>query len=169
MTSRWRRHAARTAPATSDAPPSPTALDRYDVRERHEIAVAASPERAFAAGLEVRAASDPLIAGLFRLRGIRGGRLALGAFITALGFTEVGRTDRSVSAVWDVAGLRFAFALWADPGPEATRLMTETRVLALSRAARVRFRLYWLVVGPFSGLIRRRWLTAAKRLAESGS
>ena len=76
--------------------------------------------------------------------------------------------DVMLTALWDVAGLRIAFALWAERGPDATRLSTETRVLALSRAARIRFRLYWLAVGPFSALIRRRWLAAAKRRAEVG-
>ncbi|HXH98057.1 MAG TPA: hypothetical protein VNH40_12700, partial [Gaiellaceae bacterium] len=42
-------------------------------------------------------------------------------------------------------------------------LATETRVSALDAAARRAFRRYWLVVGPFSGLIRRRWLSAAER------
>ena len=32
--------------------------------------------------------------------------------------------------------------------------------------ARLRFRLYWLVVGPFSAFIRRRWLATAKRRVE---
>jgi hypothetical protein len=42
-------------------------------------------------------------------------------------------------------------------------LSTETRVLAVDAAALRAFRRYWLVVGPFSGLIRRRWLQAAAR------
>ena len=37
---------------------------------------------------------------------------------------------------------------------------TLLRVHALTPRARRLFRLYWLVVGPFSALIRRRWLRA---------
>jgi hypothetical protein len=42
-----------------------------------------------------------------------------------------------------------------------TLLSTETRVSATNSTARRAFRGYWRVVGPFSGLIRRRWLRAA--------
>jgi hypothetical protein len=45
---------------------------------------------------------------------------------------------------------------------------TETRVLAGDDAARRSFARYWLVVGPFSALIRRRMLSVIKEVAESG-
>jgi hypothetical protein len=38
-------------------------------------------------------------------------------------------------------------------------------VHALDERARRLFRLYWLVVGPFSKLIRRRWLKAIRERA----
>jgi hypothetical protein len=41
---------------------------------------------------------------------------------------------------------------------DGERLTTETRVEALDDAARRAFLRYWRVVGPFSALIRRRWL-----------
>jgi hypothetical protein len=44
-----------------------------------------------------------------------------------------------------------------------TRLTTETRVLATDPHSRRRFRRYWLVIRPGSGLIRRSWLRAAER------
>jgi hypothetical protein len=43
-------------------------------------------------------------------------------------------------------------------------LYTETRVAAMDDRARRAFRRYWLVVGPFSGLVRRRWLAGAERM-----
>jgi hypothetical protein len=42
-------------------------------------------------------------------------------------------------------------------------LVTETRVAAMDDGARRAFRRYWLAVGPFSALIRRRWLAATAR------
>jgi len=53
------------------------------------------------------------------------------------------------------------------PRPRADRghaqvLSTETRVQAVDDRSRRAFRLYWLVVGPFSSLIRRRWLRAVE-------
>jgi hypothetical protein len=45
-------------------------------------------------------------------------------------------------------------------------LATETRVFLTDEAAGRAFRRYWLVIRPFSGLIRRVWLRAIKRRAE---
>jgi hypothetical protein len=56
------------------------------------------------------------------------------------------------------------FTVHADP--RGTRLATETRVQCADRASRRRFRAYWLLVRPFSGLIRRRMLAAIRRAAE---
>jgi hypothetical protein len=44
-------------------------------------------------------------------------------------------------------------------------LSTETRVHLTDPRSRVWFKLYWLVVGPFSGLIRNAWLRAIARRA----
>ena len=50
-----------------------------------------------------------------------------------------------------------------------TVLTTETRVLCADPATRRRFRTYWAVVGPFSGLIRREMLAAIRDTAEAAS
>jgi hypothetical protein len=60
-----------------------------------------------------------------------------------------------------------AMDLRAVPDGAGARLETETRVFLTDRSSRRRFRAYWLVVRPFSGFIRRRWLRAAKRRAET--
>jgi hypothetical protein len=53
----------------------------------------------------------------------------------------------------------------ADGG---TLLSTETRVTCGDAASRFRFRLYWLAVRPFSGLIRIAMLRSVRRAAEAG-
>ena len=53
--------------------------------------------------------------------------------------------------------------------PGHTVLSTETRVVCGDAASRRRFRAYWLVVRPFSGLIRRAMLRAVKRACERRS
>jgi hypothetical protein len=142
-------------------------LPSYEVREYHDVAIDATPEAAIAAALALRVASDPIVAALFRLRGIRGGELSFKAFFTQLGLAPVVQTDRSFICVGALSGIRIAFALCAtERGDGGSRLATETRVQALSPIARRRFRMYWLVVGPFSALIRRRWLAAARHDAE---
>jgi hypothetical protein len=52
----------------------------------------------------------------------------------------------------------------SDPG--RTILSTETRVICGDAASRAKFRVYWLFVQPFSGLIRRLMLNSVKRECE---
>jgi hypothetical protein len=59
--------------------------------------------------------------------------------------------------------MSLAIAPAADGG---TLLSTETRVHALGPSARRRFRLYWLAIRPFSGLLRRALLRGIARYAE---
>lgn len=61
-----------------------------------------------------------------------------------------------------LAGWNFAIAPRADG---RTELVTETRVRC-APDARARFRAYWLVVRPGSGLIRREMLRSIRRAAE---
>jgi hypothetical protein len=158
-----------------------TPLDRWlpehDVQELHDVRVAASPEVAFAAAVGMPVAPDALVRTLFRLRGLSGGGTVEGA-IRAIGFAELERSPtllvlgaggrpwrpRGGLVGWEQSSegqVRMAFALWAEPEGDGARLATETRVLALGASAQRAFRRYWLVVGPFSALIRRRWLKAA--------
>ena len=48
-----------------------------------------------------------------------------------------------------------------------TRVYTETRVRALGPSARRRFRLYWLLIRPFSGLLRRVMLNGIRAQAQA--
>jgi len=50
----------------------------------------------------------------------------------------------------------------------SVRLTTETWVETFGRRSRLLFAAYWLVVAPFSGLIRRELLATARRRAERG-
>jgi hypothetical protein len=54
-----------------------------------------------------------------------------------------------------------------DAGPATCTLTTETRVYASDASTRRRFALYWRVIYPGSALIRRMWLRAIARRAES--
>jgi len=66
-----------------------------------------------------------------------------------------------------------ARAVWnfavQDAGPGRTILSTETRVVCGDKATRLKFRTYWLMVRPFSGLIRMIMLRAVRRLCEGRS
>jgi hypothetical protein len=99
---------------------------------------------------------------LFRLRGVPPEGTLVDLF-AALGLAEVERTPTSFVVAGKKQGVHIAFDLVAHVDGNGTLLSTETRVHAPAPRARRAFRLYWLVVGPFSALIRRRWLRAAAR------
>jgi hypothetical protein len=67
----------------------------------------------------------------------------------------------------------YAKAAWnfrlraAPPEANGTFLSTETRIQCFGPAALWKFRIYWLLIGPFSGLIRKAILKQAKTRAES--
>lgn len=55
----------------------------------------------------------------------------------------------------------------ASEGGGIHRLTTQTRVFCPDETSLRRFRPYWLVIRPVSGLIRRRILTSIRRTAEA--
>jgi hypothetical protein len=154
-------------------------LPEYVVVERHERVVNASPADAVAAALASPVAPDGLVRALFRLRGLHGGGTVYGA-MRGMGFSELvhepdcvvvgaaGRpwTPRGGLIAFDEAGagqVRMLLEVSATRVGDGALLYTETRVAAMDDRARRAFRRYWLAVGPFSGVIRRRWLAAAER------
>lgn len=173
-------------------------LPEYDVAERHGVAVAAPPEAVDRAIREVSLDDVPLARALVRLRGIRYDR-GDGSFVEQLSrrLGAVVVEDRPgeelalglVGEFWRLRGGDGArpsapedFARFDRPGwgkalvtfeiersGGGSLLATETRVRVPDPAARRRFRRYWLVVRPFSGLIRILLLRAAKRRAEASA
>lgn len=150
----------------------------------NSIHVAASPERALAAAREVTLGELPLVRMLARLRGLGPGHGPLWDALLAAGFQPfsddtfvlVGRPwkpgyeRRRVDdflAFAEPGWAKMAIDLRAVPERNGARLETATRVFLTDRASRRRFAAYWLAIRPFSGLIRRRWLRAAKRRAET--
>jgi hypothetical protein len=69
---------------------------------------------------------------------------------------------------WHEAGtVRVAFATWTAPCPDGrAQLASEARVEPVDRAAALRLRVLWKMVGPFDRLIGAEALTTAVRRAE---
>ena len=140
-------------------------LPEFDVGKRYDAAVAATPERALDLVLAAPVAPDPVVGALLAVRGLPARGRAIEDYLRALEFDHLGRTPTEWAAAHDGERLKIAVAFEAEPIPGGSRLATETRVKALDERALRRFRLYWLAIGPFSGLIRRRWLRAAQEAA----
>lgn len=66
----------------------------------------------------------------------------------------------------DPESARLVLNFTAEPCEDGTRLTTRTRVHCTDGAALRRFRPYWLLIRPVSGLIRRRILGTIRREAE---
>jgi len=160
-----------------------------DFREQHQIFVPAPAEEVRRAADEWRSDSSFLWRWLLRLRGLGSPRGSLRELAEANGFLCLAETEDEV--VYGQAGRFWApneraallsprtigeFRDLRDPlyavavmniliEPQAsgdTRLFTETRVRCLGASSRRRFRLYWLVIRPFSGLLRRAMLHGVK-------
>jgi len=140
-------------------------LPEFDVGKRYDAAVAATPERALDLVLAAPVAPDPVVGALLAVRGLPARGRTVEEYLRALDFDHLGRTPTEWAAALDGRRLKIAIAFEAEPIPGGSRLATETRVQALDDRARRRFRLYWLAIGEFSGLIRRRWLRAVQEAA----
>ena len=169
-------------------------LPEFDVGERHDVAVPLEPERALELALATPAALDRIVRALVTARGMVARDATIEGFFAAHRFVVLDRTPTewvsgAVGAVWrprgglvrlddaeawraaDVPGtIKGVVDFRAEAIPGGSRLTTETRVKATDDQARRAFRRYWLLIGPFSALIRKRWLAAvmasAKRSAE---
>jgi hypothetical protein len=152
-------------------------LPRFDANEVHSIPCALPPAEAIAAALATPIAADPLVRVLFRLRGLRASG-TIGETLVRLGLGELARLEGEI--VFGGAGTPWRpgtrIQPFADAGPGQVRMATdfradgrtistETRIAAVDDAARRAFARYWRVVGPFSAVIRRRWLRAIANAA----
>ncbi len=168
-------------------------LPVYEFSERHRLAIAASPERIDAAVRAVSLAEIPVARALWWLRrlgrpnGNVGQPFVSGALERSVVLDDVpgeGVVLGLTGQFWRLRGgdagprPRSREEFLAYDRPDACKavidfrvgpalLSTETRVHVPDAAARRKFRRYWLVILPFSGLIRIMFLRAARRLAEA--
>jgi hypothetical protein len=152
-------------------------LPTFDAREVHSIALPLPPREAIAAALDTPVAADPIVRALLLARGLRAGG-TIGGSLHRIGLLELARTDAEIvlggsGTPWRPRGGIHPFAdaragqvrIVVDFRADGERLTTETRVAAVDEAALRAFRRYWRVVGPFSAVIRRRWLRTIARSA----
>ncbi len=165
-------------------------LPKYQTVERHDITVRSTPTEVFGLLSTVDLGRSRVIRGLFRLRGLPSSVITLRRLQWS-GFALLGEiTDEElvlglIGRPWrpsgDLQNINSAtFKQFNLPGyakiawnfsvealtDDQTGVATETRIQCLDRGSYRRFRLYWLVVGPFSAIIRREMLRVIKKEAE---
>lgn len=150
-------------------------LPAYEFATRHEVQVDADPARADRALRELTFAEVPLVRGLLLARGLglrrRPDRVLATMVPRAAVLEDVpgeGMVLKLTGQFWRVRGRGTeppAIAV-IDFRASAGSLTTETRVHVSDPESLRRFERYWRLVRPFSNLIRRRVLHAAKRRAE---
>ena len=158
---------------------------RYAQKSRHQIEIDAPPEAVWDHVRQIDLAGPALVRFLLVARGFR---MEEGPTTPeSLGFTVLSeRPPRHlilgmIGKFWTrdgglVEGEPEAFAEFNQPGyakavwvfqlnpldEGRTRLITETRVQCTDAQSRRKFRRYWMLVGPFSALIRRRLLRSIR-------
>jgi hypothetical protein len=165
-------------------------LPAWDVRQVHRTAVRASLADVFAAVRRLDLGGSPINRALFLLRGLSPRGLKL-SDLMARGFVLLGEDPPRelvlglVARPWTMLGgirrldaegfrrfdrpgyARIAWSFVITPGKGEARLITETRIRCTDPASRRKFRWYWRVIGPFSGVVRKEALLVIKRDAES--
>ena len=162
-------------------------MPHCDFVERHSTTVRATPERVYDAIRHANFTAHPIVRALLAIRGL--GRSAkpfnLDSFLAA-GFALLAEDPprelvlgvqgpfwRPTCKLQPVSAESFrtsvpdgtARAAWNFLIEPEGKLSTETRILCADDA-RMKFRLYWMVVRPGSGLIRRMMLRAIRKEAE---
>ena len=157
--------------------------------ERHESRAAAPPERAYAAIQQVRLAEMPIVRALFTMRRIPYSKeMTLWEFFGTPPFLILEEAPEQEVVIgtayrlWRLrehpstpdefraftkSGTMQAIANFRVDATESGSLMsTETWVATFGSMASWLFRAYWLIIGPFSALIRREFLRVARKMAE---
>lgn len=166
-------------------------LPNYDVQSAHQITINAPAPAVYKNICHLDMGASPIIRLLFRLRGMPADALSLDA-LERLRFARLEEIENQdlllgiIGRFWSLSGdlqqtdaihfqqfntPGYARAAWRfsldESTPGYTRLSTETRVQCTDLNSARRFKMYWRVVGPFSGLIRREMLRIIKKNAEA--
>lgn len=160
-------------------------LPHYDMAKRYELYVSGPPRQAYEAFKRIDFSQSLIIRLLFFVRGswaIKPAKL-FDIFISL-------HDEKPHEIVWGIIGVPWNwfkrrlpvdvahFQDFSQPGyakmawnftfegkNNGTLIATETRVLCTDKASRLKFGLYWFIISPFSGLIRREMLRLIKKNA----
>lgn len=140
-------------------------LPEWEFGETHRKVVAAGQASVYEAARHLDFSRSWITRWLLRIRGMRV-ESTIDAFVERGDFELVAEDPPHEFVIWlEEAGKlhiawNFHFVAIAE---ERTHVTTMTRVHCLTPRSKRLFRLYWLVVRPFSGLIRREMLRCLDR------
>ncbi len=165
-------------------------LPKYDEREYHQIDIRGDRREVYQTVRSIDFSDSIIIRTLFRLRGLPtasanlDGLLQVGFLLLdeippeefVLGLVGKFWTYRAQILKLDAvqygefnqrgyAKLAWNFAI-QESAPGLVRLSTETRIVCTDDHSRSRFKLYWTLIGKFSGLTRKEMLRVVKKRVE---
>jgi hypothetical protein len=154
----------------------------------HHINIRQSPEKIWPLVQRLDYGSSKLIRFLFALRGMPARMMNLGGMEKARFITlESSQNETIIGLIgqfWKPGGnlqlftpeefvqydrpgfLKATWSFTLTGGDTCSKLATETRVYCIDEAAKRRFRPYWFIVKPFSGIIRMEILKGIRKKAE---
>jgi len=167
-------------------------LPAFHIQTKEEIAVTGTAGMIFNSIRDIDLSDSNLVTALFRVRGLPRSALCIDGLL-ALGFIELGELPSReyvmgiVGQFWKPSGsliriapeefpsfsrVGYSKAAWnfsvQTVDSKRCRLETETRVATYGGIATALFRTYWLLIAPFSKMIRQEMLELIKNNAEQG-
>jgi hypothetical protein len=163
-------------------------LPEYTFNEIHEIKVNSPIENVYSVAKDFDLSKSKMITFLFKIRGLPTKRLNLQNFIDDIGFTNLEENYPYERLIGFWARVKVekipsyeAFAnnsihpwlkvVWNfqfdQLEKDKTKVSTETRVLCVAPITKFTFGLYWSIIKPFSGLIRKKMLQIIKDDSEA--
>ncbi len=162
-------------------------LPSYTYREYHDIKLCCSAQEAYAAAKNLDFSKSKIIKLLFAMRGLPTSDMTLLGFCQNVKFTLIEELphDEFIIGFWanlkveeitdpeafasDYTSRRFK-AVWnfkvEQTGDGLILVSTETRVLCIAMITKIFFSVYWTIIRPFSGLIRKIMLGIIKETVE---
>lgn len=163
-------------------------LPEYTFNEYHYIEVNRSVADVYNSAKDFDMSQSKLINVLFKIRGLPSKRMNLQGFISDIGFTNIEERfpTENLIGFWartkiePISGYRDFIentisarvkVVWNFRFEEInggqTKLSTKTRIWCVTPLSKITFGLYWRIIKPFSGVIRKRMLQIIKDDAES--
>ena len=163
-------------------------LPKYTYKEYHDIQISCSKEYAYTAARNLDFSKSKTIRFLLTIRGLPTNDLTLEGFSKQVKFTflEEIQDEEFIIGFWAKIGVekiidkrQFAIdnktrrlkVVWNfkinQIEDELVVVSTETRVYCIAMITKLFFGIYWPIVRPFSGLIRKKMLSAIKENAEN--